>query len=379
MTTQYSGPIIDVDIHHHWKSPDAVIKYLPQEWKSYLQDNVPARSLQAPSPALGKFLANGARMAESYPADGSFPGSDYPTLREQWLDKYPISHGILTHDVGDNGALLNQFFAEALCRAINDWNIDEWLSQDSRLYSVIVLPIGNPTAAAAEIRRVGQHPKIVGVTLSGNVLARPFGDPIYDPIYAAAEELGLVVTIHPTATGHRRTLRTLNAGGAPASTTVNASQFAQQAMHYISSYVSHGTFEKYPRLKVLIQEYGVAWLPWLLWRLDQNYEVMKAESPWLKRRPSEYVRDHIKLATQPLEESGEPKGLARMLESYEGMEDMLCFSSDYPHITADEPGYVARALPKGWAEKVFYQNAASLFDWEPKEAASGAARRTVTA
>lgn len=373
--TKLNGPIIDVDIHHRWKSPDEILPYLPAQWRTYLEDNAPALSLAGPSPGLGKTLPNSARKADSFPADGSYPGSDYPTLRDQWLDPYDIRYGILTHDVGDNGAQVNQFFAEALCRAINDWNLDTWMGLDERLYSVLVMPVGNPTACAAEMYRLGSHPSILGVVFGGNVLGRPLGDPIYDPIYAAAEELGLVIFVHPTATGHRTNLRTLVAGGPPSSTTVNASQFTQQAMHYISSFVTHGTFEKFPTLKVLIQEYGVAWLPWLLWRLDQNYEIMKAESPWLRRLPSEYVRDHVRFATQPLEESDDPKGVGRLLSSYEGMEKLLCFSSDYPHISADEPGFVARMLPSAWTDDVFHRNAAEFFGWEWAEAESVGAQR----
>jgi hypothetical protein len=367
MTTAYTGPMIDVDMHHRWKSPEEIIAYLPSRWQAYLDDDAPARSLTGPIPALGKYIPNSARMADSFPPDGTLPGSDYPMMRSQWLDAYPIRRGILSHDVGDNGTQVNQFFAEALCRAINDWTADTWLTYDERLYSTVVIPVGNPEASAAEIRRVGTHPRVVGVMYGGNVLSRPYGDPIFDPIYAAAEELGLVIFIHPTAIGHRRNLRTLAAGGPPTSTTVNASQFTQQAMHYISSFITHGTFEKFPGLKILVQEYGVAWLPFLLWRLDQHYDLLRAESPWVRRMPSEYVLDHIRIATQPLEDTLDRKPLAPALEAYDGMENLLCFASDYPHISTDEPGHVARTLPKAWASKVFERNAAQLFGWEPSE------------
>ena len=70
------------------------------------------------------------------------------------------------------------------------------------------------------------------------------------------------------------------------------------------------------------------------------------------------------MATQPLEDSGDRRLLAASLDAYEGMEDLLCFSSDYPHISADEPGYIARTLPDGWAPKVFERNAAELFGWD---------------
>jgi predicted TIM-barrel fold metal-dependent hydrolase len=48
----------------------------------------------------------------------------------------------------------------------------------------------------------------------------------------------------------------------------------------------------------------------------------------------------------------------------EGIEDLLCFSSDYPHWTGDSPTFVAKLLPKSWHRKVFCDNACDFFGWE---------------
>jgi predicted TIM-barrel fold metal-dependent hydrolase len=114
----------------------------------------------------------------------------------------------------------------------------------------------------------------------------------------------------------------------------------------------------------LIKEFGTAWLPSIVWGMDRQYEQLKYESSWVKKWPSEYFHDHIKLSTQPFEESPEPGGMIRILESLDGMEDMLCFSSDYPHITADDPMYVARLLPAEWQSKVFLENACAFYHWD---------------
>ena len=59
--------------------------------------------------------------------------------------------------------------------------------------------------------------------------------------------------------------------------------------HHLTSMIVHGTFEKFPDLKVVVAEEGIAWLPWLVTQLDANYELMTRESKWVKRRPSEYL------------------------------------------------------------------------------------------
>ena len=96
--------------------------------------------------------------------------------------------------------------------------------------------------------------------------------------------------------------------GAPKARIEGASQLSQAAMHYISSFIVHGVFEKFPSLRVVVTEFGVDWLPYVMWRLDQNYDLLKHESPWVKKWPSDYIREHIKLSTQPIVESPDDRG-----------------------------------------------------------------------
>jgi hypothetical protein len=149
----------------------------------------------------------------------------------------------------------------------------------------------------------------------------------------------------------------------------SVSLWHQQAMHYISSLITHGVFEKFPDLHFTFKEYGVAWLPSLMWRLDENYASLKRESPWVRDLPSNYIRRNIRLSTQPIESSPNARGLADYLGTVEGIEDILCFSSDYPHFSMDEPAFLARQLPKEWHRKIFCENACNVFGWKlPDEA-----------
>ncbi|HUX87079.1 MAG TPA: hypothetical protein VMW65_08760, partial [Chloroflexota bacterium] len=91
--------------------------------------------------------------------------------------------------------------------------------------------------------------------------------------------------------------------------------------------------------------------------------LMRHESTWLKRRPSEYLPDHVRFTTQPLEESPQRQQLVEALEACEGLQDILCFSSDYPHWDADSPHYIAGRLPRSWHPKVFYENVRQFFRW----------------
>lgn len=359
----YKGPIIDVDIHHRWKADSDIYSYLPQRWRDYAQDNGVTRiPVRPPNGTIVTMQENAARLANAFPPDGYAPGSDYPMLKEQLLDKYGYSRGVLTHDLGEYGQHLNSAFGVELCRAANDWNIERWLTLDERLHSLVAIPNAVPDAAAREIRRVGGHPKLSGVLIAGNGLGRPLGDPVYDPIYAAAAEMGLQISVHLAV--NRPNFQITAAGGQPGTGIVAVSQFSQEAMHYVTSFITNGVFERYPTLKVIIKEFGTAWAPSIIWGMDKQYAQLRLESPWVKRWPSEYFHDHIKLSTQPFEESPDRRGMIDVMTAVEGMEDVLCFSSDYPHLTFDDPTWVARRLPPGWADKVMYRNACDFYGWD---------------
>ncbi|UUT34700.1 amidohydrolase family protein [Microbacterium elymi] len=133
----------------------------------------------------------------------------------------------------------------------------------------------------------------------------------------------------------------------------------------MASFVTQGTFEKFPSLKVMVLETGLAWIPNFFWRLDRFWPEMRAESDWVKRLPSEYLREHVKFSTQPMELTPRKEQLVELFESFGGMEDLLCFSSDYPHWDADDPFYVASRLPSEWLPKLFYENARSMLRMLP--------------
>jgi uncharacterized protein len=99
-------------------------------------------------------------------------------------------------------------------------------------------------------------------------------------------------------------------------------------------------------------------LPALLWRLDADYKALRKETPWLKRLPSEYAREHIRLTTQPLEQPKEKRHLWAALEAMHGRE-VLLFASDYPHWDFDDPATLE--LPPEWESEVFDGNARRLY------------------
>jgi len=64
----------------------------------------------------------------------------------------------------------------------------------------------------------------------------------------------------------------------------------------------------------------------------------------------------MKLSTQPLETSTDGRALIELLATVDGIEDIICFSSDYPHYTMDDFNFAARVLPDEWHRKAFFEN-----------------------
>jgi predicted TIM-barrel fold metal-dependent hydrolase len=97
--------------------------------------------------------------------------------------------------------------------------------------------------------------------------------------------------------------------------------------------------------------------------MDQQYKGLRVEVPWLKRLPSEYMRDQVRLSTQPAEELS-AKHFLQFIDMI-GSEEMLLFSTDYPHFDFDSP---ARSLPGGLPvelkQKLLFDNAASVYGFE---------------
>jgi uncharacterized protein len=349
----YDGPIVDVDVHNMPVSPSEIAEYLPERWRDY-------RSFSPPPPISIGGIGYSTPAPHVRRSVGGPPGSSYEILKEELLDPYSYYKAILTHNIGQYPDLTNQYFMVDVCRAANDWIVEKWLPLDERLAAVIVIPIPMIEEAVAEVHRLGDHAQVVGILFAANPLRRPYGDPLYHPIYAAAVEHGLAITTH-VGVDHTST----SPGGPPGTVMANASAYAAMASHHVSSFVTHGVFEKFADAKFVLKEYGIGWLPGLIWRLDQEYERLRAESPWVKRRPSEYIHDHVRLSTQPLETGPRRSDLANYLSVIDGIEDILCFSSDYPHPSLDDHLFVSRQLPSAWHRKVFCDNACATYGWTP--------------
>src|ERR671932_1776609 len=157
--------LIDCDVHNGWASAEVLLPHLDPYWRDFVErGELPGPRGAFPHGHRPWLHPEGFTRTDAIPADGSMPGSDYELVREQLLDRYDIEYAVLTGDEAiEASTLANAPLATALVRAANDWTIDEWLRRDERLRGSIVVAPQDPHAAADEVRRLGEHPRMVQV------------------------------------------------------------------------------------------------------------------------------------------------------------------------------------------------------------------------
>jgi hypothetical protein len=289
------------------------------------------------------------------------PGCSVDEVRRDVLDGLGADVAILNADDAITVSLMaNPYRAAELARAHNDWLRERWLDVESRCRGSILCAAQDPVAAAAEIRRVAVDERFAHILLVGGS-ERPYGEPRYLPIFEAAAELGLPVAIHSGGEGLGLAAPPGGAGAPTFYIEWHTLGSAGSIMAHLVSLVVNGVFERLRSLRVVLIEGGLAWLPGILWRLDTNWRGLREDTPWLSRKPSEVVREHVRFTTQPLEHTdGRDDLLFEMLEAA-GAPDILCFASDYPHWDHDDPGFMVRRLPARWREPVMHANAVSMY------------------
>ena len=358
-------PIADVDVHEGMRSITELKPYLPTEWHMYFNRDSLGR-LPPKYPILHPH--GGTRLDVIHP-DGSSDDMFPDRVREQLLEAHGITAAMLV------GTYVHQFtampqgkFAAALATAYNDWLIATWLSVDTRFKGSVAVAAQEPELAAREIDRVGDHPSMVQVNLPMPSPQLPWGDERYYPIWDAAVRHDLRVAFHVSPPAGL--FGPPSAHGWPTSYMELRCIYPLAFQAGLASLVCNGVFEKYPRLRVVLLEGGFSWVPGMMWKLDQSWAALRREVPWLKRPPSEYVRENVRFGTQPIEEPPDPKQLLQIIDML-GSDEMLMFATDYPHWDFDAPEFaLPKGLPEGMRKKILWENARDFYGF-PEPAVSG--------
>lgn len=354
--------IIDCDIHQDWSDRNVILDRLPAAFR---QQGYIMPGSDQPSPI-------GVQRSDAIGPNGEPAGTSPEVMIRQHLEPYGIDKAILTASgMLGVGVHSNIYYANAMARAYNDALAETWLLADERFYGSIVVAPQDPVTAAEEIRRWAGHPRMVQVIMT-SATRIPYGQKFYWPIYEAAQECGFPVAVHP---GHEtRGVANGFIAGPPSSYLEWHTNLSQNYMGQVVSLLCEGVFEKFPGLRFVCIEGGLAWIPHVLWRLDKNWKALRSSVPWVRRLPSEYVWDHVRFTSQPIEEPENTDHLFAIFEMIRA-EQTVMFSSDYPHWDGDSPLHGLPKMSEDLAYRIFRGNAEDLYGFE-KEAAGETAPGT---
>jgi uncharacterized protein len=338
---------VDADVHPPLPPITELMPRLPPRWREFART-----SKFLSSPAYGNAYPKGARTTTR---EGADPAGGLERLRADVLDADRLDFAILNCYYGLEN-LRHPDWAAALATAVNDWLAEEWLSKDDRLRASIAVDQKYPSLAAAEVdRAAAKHPGFVQVLLPVRS-DRPYGNRELEPLLESVVRNDLVLGIHFGGfTGNATT-----SVGWPTYYFEEYVGMAAAFMTQVLSLISEGAFERHPRLRVALIEGGWTWLPPALWRMDKEWKGLRRETPWVNDAPSAYVRHHMRATLQPIDAPPNKELVAHTLEQI-GSDDLLMYSSDYPHESGTrDPAYLDLFEPR-LRERVFGANAAAFY------------------
>jgi predicted TIM-barrel fold metal-dependent hydrolase len=220
-----------------------------------------------------------------------------------------------------------------LCWAYNRWLTEKVLPEsDNRFYSNLCLPFNDPDQAFRQVEEFGGRKHVSGFMVTTVRPRTQLYDNRYMKVYRAMEERGLSLSFHSGPSWSEGTFASCNRF-----LSAHALGFSWYNILHCTNWVINGMGERFPKLPVIWIEAGLAWIPFLMQRLDHEYLLRPSEAPLLKKKPSDYMRD-MYYSSQPMEIQDEEamQTTFRMMNA----ETQLLYASDYPHWDFDMPNTI---------------------------------------
>jgi len=218
-----------------------------------------------------------------------------------------------------------------LATAYNRWIVEHVLPHEPRMKAMLYLPFNTPDAAEATVKRFVGAPGVVGFLVT-STRYQPVHANEYMRLYRMLEEADMPIGFHAHHNWNNEYTRPLNRF-----LSMHAISFVLSNMVHLTNWVINGLPVRFPKLKVMWIESGLAWLPFLMQRLDHEYLMRVSEAPLLKRLPSEYISE-MYYTMQPMEATN-LKLLEGTLEAIRA-DTQLLYASDWPHWDFDVPAKV---------------------------------------
>ena len=356
--------IVDVDAHHYETDSFAeIIEYI-EDPVMRAQAKYQGFGGQGIASASGSYQNLGGRVTRYHgrriEKTPPTPHRDI-TLTRRWMDAIGIDIACMfPTPMLFLGTTPRKDVEVALARAYNRWLCDEVLAHEPRIKSALYLPFKDPEACYKMIEDFGDRKGVIGFTV-----VSPHYQSVHDnkfmKVWRAMEERNLTIVFHGAyAWGEDQSMSLCNKFLA-----VHALGFVWFNAIHMTNWLCNGLPERFPKLKVAWIESGLAWIPFLMQRLDNEWMMRSSEVPLLKRKPSDYMREMF-YSTQPMEMVNNREALELTFKMINA-ETQLMYASDYPHWDMDLPStiYDLPFLGEQAKRNILGLNAKRLFNLEP--------------
>ncbi|HEV2575427.1 amidohydrolase family protein [Methylocella sp. CPCC 101449] len=255
-------------------------------------------------------------------------------LGERWMDAMGVDYSCLFPTGMLNIGLHPQKEMEfELCWAYARWVTEKVIPESGgRLYTMLCLPFSDPEGCLRMVETFGDRKGVGGFMITTVRERMAVYDNAYMKLYRAIEERGLALSFHSGPNWGSQTFQSCNRF-----ISAHALGFSWFNILHCTNWVVNGMGERFPKLPVIWIEAGLAWIPFLMQKLDHEYLLRPSECPILKKKPSDYMRDMF-YSSQPMEiqDMGALETTFRMINA----ETQLLYASDYPHWDFDLPSTI---------------------------------------
>ena len=258
----------------------------------------------------------GGYIPEDHVKDLDIDGVDADIL-------YP-TNALLLYAVPD-GQLLT-----AMLNAYNDWIAEFCKAIPSRLKGIAALNVDDVQQSVKELQRCHKMGLVGAMITVYPTEDRPYALPEYEPLWAAAQDLGMPLSLHigTNRAGPADPLMDVENVSAPA--LVNVDYWVRMSLSHM---IFSGVFERYPKLQVGSIEMELSWVPHFLDRLDYTYTQRPPSREWYTFKedvlPSDFFHQNVFVSFQE-------DNLGVQLRHHIGV-DNLAWGSDYPHAEGTFP------------------------------------------
>jgi predicted TIM-barrel fold metal-dependent hydrolase len=291
-----------------------------------------------------------------------------PHLRVKEMDRDGVDAEVIYGILAAAAKLNDREASNEMLRIYNTWMNEFCRHYPARHIGLACLPYGDIEAAVAEVHRAGKL-GFKGIELSCSWDMDPMWHPTWEPLWQAIDEVGLPLHFHtfPSVSPKLREQYTGLTQRALAYSSLCL--FQMTLANILTALMGRAVFERYPNIRIAFGESGIGWIPYVLDRMDFEYEDQYKDLP-LKMKPSEYWRRQCK-ATFQYDRVG-----TKLIDEM-GVETLM-WGSDYPHpdgVWPESEKYINEQfahLPADVTRKMVCENAGRFYGLIPAPAPAGA-------